>query len=68
MNRNLNDNRRIWRHLNKSGHILNWTLKFPDGQSDPELQHTSLLPMANSHDPEDNKITGGEKEQMLFSF
>ena len=27
-----------------------------------------FLPTANSHDPEDNKILGGEKEQMLFSF
>lgn len=34
---------RNWCHLNKPGHILNWKLRFPSGQNDPELQYTSLI-------------------------
>lgn len=68
-NRYLHDNKknmRNWCYLHKSGHILNWMLKLPDRLSDSELQHTSLFPIANSHDPKDNKIIGEEKKQMLF--
>lgn len=70
MNSNLNDNRRMWETSVMWISQVTFCIRclFPDEQSDTELQPTSLFPIANSHGPEDNKIVGEEKEQMLFSF